>query len=733
MITKDYLEQTLHDFENLVLRKRFAIQITPELFGAVGDGIVDDTEPINHAINIASANGLPVQFAPKTYKVTISLNIVSNTKLIGHKGRTKFVTYDSSDTTTIQAIKQYNNLSNVLIQGICFDDTFTLKFESSNKITVEDCEFLNHRYTGLVLQWCNNVTIRRNKFTEIGRMISSEYPRFVKKNSNGTFTISNQDSIMERPNFGKDGDYKVCRDVKEDGTYTIDYSLGMVHQIAIIGALSDTQKTTIGTSVTGISGKFGRAIVVQGGDVNQSTVAWNRNILITENEFSKIYGIKAVSILQGLSGVEVSNNNFHDLSYGAVEFYGYNSEPYYTNIICDNSCVNIGTYKPAPNDLVGWDSMTGVGSAVGGSCFFLAESKTGNVIVTRNTIRNCAENAIEGAYKEISYNIIDTTGVGATRAYVDLLPTPEEGEKLYRYTPSYEGIYTNANTVTIHHNVFKNVPVRAINYNSSATTDANKITITNNSFQHSGWDEEQIFSEDEIAAKRNTNYTATEIHIQRNNIIDLIVSQNAITKRPKFIIDRVTNLNYGQTIMPRIVKVLKITGDCNIECSGNIVNESAWETKNAVQGTLVHPIVWDEDGNVTETETLDTIDIGKWGEIKQNIPRGFDTKGKYSCVLAKVSYAIDSIYPYTNNGSTNSNAVCVDINEKNEPSQRINYTTPYAVGDEMKEYLAIYTKCLLFETKDVSNNKTTKVRVQNPNGTEGGKIKLVDAQFKVFS
>ena len=75
-------------------------------------------------------------------------------------------------------------------------DTFTLKFESSNKITVEDCEFLNHRYTGLILQWCNNVTIRRNKFTEIGRMISSEYPRFVMKNSNGTFTLSNQDNII---------------------------------------------------------------------------------------------------------------------------------------------------------------------------------------------------------------------------------------------------------------------------------------------------------------------------------------------------------------------------------------------------------------------------------------------------------------------------------------------------------------------------------------------------------
>lgn len=43
MITKDYLIETLHNFVNQVLDKRYQHFVTPEMFGAKGDGVTDDT------------------------------------------------------------------------------------------------------------------------------------------------------------------------------------------------------------------------------------------------------------------------------------------------------------------------------------------------------------------------------------------------------------------------------------------------------------------------------------------------------------------------------------------------------------------------------------------------------------------------------------------------------------------------------------------------------------------
>lgn len=55
--------------------------VTPEDYGAVGDGVADDTEPVQNAINV----GRVVRFRPgATYRITSSLIVPSNTTIIAH-------------------------------------------------------------------------------------------------------------------------------------------------------------------------------------------------------------------------------------------------------------------------------------------------------------------------------------------------------------------------------------------------------------------------------------------------------------------------------------------------------------------------------------------------------------------------------------------------------------------------------------------------------------------------
>lgn len=55
-----------------ILRKS---TFTPEMFGAAGDGVTDDTSSIQRAVNAAGLYGAAVQFKPATYKTTSTITI----------------------------------------------------------------------------------------------------------------------------------------------------------------------------------------------------------------------------------------------------------------------------------------------------------------------------------------------------------------------------------------------------------------------------------------------------------------------------------------------------------------------------------------------------------------------------------------------------------------------------------------------------------------------------------
>lgn len=119
-------------------------------FGAVGDGITDDTADIQTALN---SGAKAILFPQGTYNITAQLKVKSNTTLFGY-GATLFraaaidnlVINDSNGTTGL-----YGASSNISVYGLAFNGnsaTFAtnstlLVFGHAANIYVKDCEFYN--------------------------------------------------------------------------------------------------------------------------------------------------------------------------------------------------------------------------------------------------------------------------------------------------------------------------------------------------------------------------------------------------------------------------------------------------------------------------------------------------------------------------------------------------------------------------------------------------------------
>lgn len=86
--------------------------VTPQDFGAVGDGVTDDTAAIQAALNAVNANGSSVFVPPASYKITSSLNItVTGTQIIG-SGWGSQIIYDGNVVSP--AIKATGNVRAVI-------------------------------------------------------------------------------------------------------------------------------------------------------------------------------------------------------------------------------------------------------------------------------------------------------------------------------------------------------------------------------------------------------------------------------------------------------------------------------------------------------------------------------------------------------------------------------------------------------------------------------------------
>lgn len=141
---------------------KLAQTVSVKDFGAVGDGVIDDTVAIQAAITSLTSSGGSVLFPYGTYKITSAITLTSNLDLVGDGKPTL------NSTVAGQNIFSGSATNNVSISNIKFNGTGSattplnsvggnaatstglVTIVSATDITISDCEFGNF-YNGLSL------------------------------------------------------------------------------------------------------------------------------------------------------------------------------------------------------------------------------------------------------------------------------------------------------------------------------------------------------------------------------------------------------------------------------------------------------------------------------------------------------------------------------------------------------------------------------------------------------
>lgn len=119
-------------------------------FGAVGDGVVDDTTAIQEALTA----GGTVLFPAGTYRITSSLNIPANTIMQGQGRANSIIKVDGAfiGATRIYASKAPTNVMKIEVRGLGFQGTATalgaLHFDKGDVVTIDSCDFFDFTATG---------------------------------------------------------------------------------------------------------------------------------------------------------------------------------------------------------------------------------------------------------------------------------------------------------------------------------------------------------------------------------------------------------------------------------------------------------------------------------------------------------------------------------------------------------------------------------------------------------
>lgn len=118
------------------LANRFADVVNVKDFGAVGDGVADDTAAIQAAINACPVNG-KVEFNNSIYTITSQLTIPNSNITLDGRG----ATIKAKDNTSFEYMLLAQNLSSINVKNITFDAN------KSNRLSVQNIRFMGASFS----------------------------------------------------------------------------------------------------------------------------------------------------------------------------------------------------------------------------------------------------------------------------------------------------------------------------------------------------------------------------------------------------------------------------------------------------------------------------------------------------------------------------------------------------------------------------------------------------------
>lgn len=207
------------------------VYATPEMYGAKGDGVTDDTEAIQAAID----SGLPVKLAPKTYAIT-GLVLTQNTVIDGN-GSTLFASglqYSTVGKTIIRTERDANNTIDISIKNLNVTQSahvaYMAFFYYASSLIMENCIFDGKGWVNGVVDeegatniaqvyYSKNITVKNSVFTgatkgkglefrycEDGLVCDNEFSwtgrgGFSLLDNNTRFTVQNNKILQAVRNF----------------------------------------------------------------------------------------------------------------------------------------------------------------------------------------------------------------------------------------------------------------------------------------------------------------------------------------------------------------------------------------------------------------------------------------------------------------------------------------------------------------------------------------------------
>jgi hypothetical protein len=298
--------------------------ITPETFGAVGDGIADDREAIQNAINFASENNLKLQLLNKTYYISDALSIPSFFNMRGNGFFNSTLLCGKSCLCLKDT--QFVNLSGfqILLSEEKDNDYIGIEMTGNkNHMVVVDCLYIARFGKGIYsdsILWDCNFTNTRVAVCGVGLELVTNQVNLVNTFTNfyidrceKTMNIKGTESVFIGSNFSIYGDEA--------------FIVSSNSNIQFIGCNFECDKHVDGTNI----------FITDGSSISFDTCAFVVNFSEATKFFCLHSGCKGVSVKNSrykiangnnMNALNFWNKDFFNCQYaGGVVFEGFNEIP----------------------------------------------------------------------------------------------------------------------------------------------------------------------------------------------------------------------------------------------------------------------------------------------------------------------------------------------------------------------------------------------------------------------